>query len=775
LSHADRWVTRAALAFGLFYLYGSLAPLNVQAIAPGLAWERFVSLPGPWSGPLSRVDVAVNVLLTVPLAFALAHLAGTLQSPAVRWLARCAAPAALALLAVAVEWAQVFVPSRDPSWSDVAAQWIGIAAGTLVHALWGARWRALLAGMGSGQPAGGRLRSWLALYLLGLLAYNLMPLDLSISPVELYRKWRDGRVLLLPLAGSTATGWELAYELITDAAVWLPAGALWRLDAPAAATRRLFLRGLLWAAALELAQLPVLSRVSDITDVLLGGCGVALGAMLPALARRWRAAAPALRRQVLWGLAAGWLGAAVLVLWLPFDFDLGRGQPRAWSAMLFEVPGSTYFQRGEFGALNEILRKLLLFVPAGLLLAAWRLPRAGARAGLVALGLLALALEAGQVLLPGRTASLTDAWLALLGAWAGLRIGQGIAALPATPAAPVAPTAPVPGVPRSEAPVRLRKPAANGLAAAGLSIALGATLLWGFSRLPGVPYNVAKLMPHGAPGLLAAVGLAIALWWMVAAPLAACGPTWRLARLWLPAALLAHALATFSLLRAAVPLPMLHKIIGNPVLGWPGWWEDLGRYLALHVALMLPLVGAAWLLRILLQPKALPDLLAWAFWALLLAWPLHGVIVDQAATDNLVELMRGGGGFMVSAALALALMGVALAGGLLALASLQRRHRWRRAAAALLGLAAAALLLHAALEPVLVKYGQAFSALQFLLSAGRQQYATGPELAVRLVLALLLACAAVALLQRPGWARLLGDQSGAAAAPGAVVRPRRRP
>lgn len=46
------------------------------------------------------------------------------------------------------EWHQSFVPGRDPSGSDVLADVVGAAAGTLVHALWTARTRRAADGPG---------------------------------------------------------------------------------------------------------------------------------------------------------------------------------------------------------------------------------------------------------------------------------------------------------------------------------------------------------------------------------------------------------------------------------------------------------------------------------------------------------------------------------------------------------------------------------------------------------------------------------------------------
>ena len=209
---------------------------------------------------------------------------------------------------------------------------------------------------------------------------------------------------------------------------------------------------------------------------------------------------------------------------------------------------------------------------------------------------------------------------------------------------------------------------------------------------------------------------------------------------------------------STVPLAMIHKIIGSPVLGWGGPWEDIGRYLALHMSLMIPAFGGVLLARVVWRPQTVVDFISWCFTSLLLAWPLHWVVVDQAGTDNLVELMRGGGSLWASATLALALLLTTAAGSAVALAlALAGAKPQRRSV--LLGLAVAAaaaavLCLQLGLEPLLVKYGRAFSALQFLLSANRDSYATGGSLVLRLALALAVGVALIAALQWAGWRRL---------------------
>jgi glycopeptide antibiotics resistance protein len=757
-----RWLARALAAWTFFIVYGSLMPLQWQPQPLADAWQTFISLPLPKLGLTAGIDAAVNFLLTVPLAFGLALLLAPATNgsrnkrlrAAVGLLAAGIAPA---LLSLSVEFAQVFFPPRSPSWSDVFAQWSGMLAGLALYMRYRRRAAASLQALGE-QGAGGNLAArWLAVWLAGMLLFNLMPLDLSIDPVELYRKWRDGRVLLLPFSARAASVDEFIYGWVSDVLLWVPVGALWRIDGQRRNLRQIVLRGMAVALAMELMQVFVMSRVSDVTDVLLAGTGVLLGAALVDPLRRAMTLPDADRRRWLLGAAAVWLLVAAVLLWQPFDFRPSRLSADTLSDAFLRVPFTTYLNRSEFGSLNEILRKLLVFLPGGLLLgAAWAGKGAVPRWPLAALVATAFVLEAGQMALTGKVADLTDALLGCLGAWLGWRIARQVAGsmLDSTPYESL--TRAPDSSPRA---VRRTAPAAamtrDGFIAWSVaSIVLLAMFVWTLGKLPGLPYNLAKLVPMGAQGAVAAGALAIALWWMLAAPLLVLGPSRRAWRLRLPLIALAHALVSFILLRLSVPLEMLHKLVGTPVLAWGGWWEDAGRYVALHLSVMMPLLGGMLLAHTLWRPACLAWFIGWFFSALLLFWPLHAVVVVWAGTDNLVELMRGGGSVLGSLALAGAVAWAAAAASAVALALAQPGRRPALAAVALLGLLLAPVLAWTGLENQLLKYGDNFSALQFLLSASRESYASGSDLAVRAVIAGAAFLLCTVALQFPLWRRL---------------------
>jgi VanZ family protein len=125
---ASRLPRYLAVAYTLLAVYGSLHPFAgwTDSGAPPLAF-----LTAGWPRYLTVLDVAVNVLTYVPLGFLwLAALRPALG----RWLAPVAAVLIGALLALAMESVQNFLPSRVPSSLDLACNIAGTLIGSVIGA-----------------------------------------------------------------------------------------------------------------------------------------------------------------------------------------------------------------------------------------------------------------------------------------------------------------------------------------------------------------------------------------------------------------------------------------------------------------------------------------------------------------------------------------------------------------------------------------------------------------------------------------------------------------
>lgn len=287
-----------------------------------------------------------------------------------------------------------------------------------------------------------------------------------------------------------------------------------------------------------------------------------------------------------------------------------------------------------------------------------------------------------------------------------------------------------------------------------LLLASTVALAW-LLRAPWMPYNVRELGGAGFGLLVSAAGLTCAIYWMASGPFAALPALRRnpAHMVWLPLALVIHGIVGWCLLRIAVPMESIHDIVGSPILYWSWECEQLFRYLALHTALSLQVIGGILLVRLLAFGRGRRLLMVWLPLWLLLGAACHLVVVQGAATDNLTEMMRGGGSLVASALLALGFLALTVSASCGAVAALVPR---RRVVCVLLvvGLAPLAYAAFSAgTEPLIYKYGKLFSAFQFLLSTDRERYASGLELLVRYSIAHGVIVIGLAVLQLPGWFR----------------------
>jgi glycopeptide antibiotics resistance protein len=416
----------AGLGYLLFVVYGSLVPLDLRAMPLDAAIAAFRQIPWLQLGIGSRADWMANLLLFIPLAFIFTGALSHGRGPVVRLLASALVLVAGVGLSLGIEFTQLFFPQRTVSQNDIAAESLGAVIG--IVAWWSAGGRFL-----------GWYESWLEVrepaalserlawgYLAFVFAYNVLPLDLTISVVEIFHKWREGKLILIPFAGLPAEPAHALYEVVTDALIWLPPAFLLRYRGGRTTARAWWL---CFAAALllEALQLFVYSRVSDVTDLFTAALGAWAGATLGArLGRRAGSSRAGTRSPVLGRLlppimALGWVLVLMALFWYPFDFRTDAAFIRERMGFLWRVPFEVYYYGTEFRAITEVFHKTLFFAPFGALLAwfvyglpwTWRgYAAAGAMLAIVAT---ALGIELGQVLLPGKFPDTTDWFLESLG------------------------------------------------------------------------------------------------------------------------------------------------------------------------------------------------------------------------------------------------------------------------------------------------------------------------------------------------------------------------
>src|SRR5262249_24411487 len=116
-----------------------------------------------------------------------------------------------------------------------------------------------------------------------------------------------------------------------------------------------------------------------------------------------------------------WLAIAVYVNWHPFDFTLKPHFVAKRLAQVDLIPFADYQVSDYWNALDQFLTKSTLYLILGLILySAFSSPKHGGSWPVVAIAAaIATVIEAGQLCLPSRYASITDILVESFGAWLG--------------------------------------------------------------------------------------------------------------------------------------------------------------------------------------------------------------------------------------------------------------------------------------------------------------------------------------------------------------------
>jgi VanZ family protein len=409
-----------ALGSATFTLVGSLVPFSfrtrpIAEISDSFAWAMANRI-----AIQSRSDGIANVLLGVPLGFAILGIACVerrLSIPAIAIRILIALVGSM-VFAASVEFLQLYAPLRTCCASDVLAQGLGAIIGMGVWLAFGQRWIDGVRGVASGSGLAGQ---FFFASIVMLAFTQALPFDLSLSPYGAYYKFHNGGVQTVPFeefqSSSCEENWARAAALLKLAALYLPVG----LFAGVLSARFLSLRQVTVAAPcasalalfLESAQLLVRSRTTSATEVLIGATATLLGWWLTV--RRSERGWPG----GLWPiLVAAWLASLAVVSLQPFTI--------AEANHTFDwVPGSTLLSGNPLVALDELLAKLVLFGLGGALVVSAWFDEASGSALVVAfcVGLsVSAACEVAQLSMAGHTPCLTDVILGGVGALAGARI-----------------------------------------------------------------------------------------------------------------------------------------------------------------------------------------------------------------------------------------------------------------------------------------------------------------------------------------------------------------
>ena len=410
------------LGFLAFVLYGSWVPFTFVSMPLEQAVEQFQKVLAEPVRLESRSDWVANILLMIPAAFCLMGALGA-DRPRAGWVGDVVLVLPVCVcVSVVAEFGQLFLPGRVSSLNDIVAQGVGTVIGAVLWGLCGQPMTLWARRFWQGRDPSAVESRLLPAYLVMLAAVYLVPLDLTLSPAEIYHKFKEGRINLIPFLLPTIDPFSYIQKSILNVIyfgvlglllVGLP-GRRWR-------DRRhlgwVLGCAILFVALLNGVKLLVASRGFDSTDVVVQSLAVVVGWRLRLSLHDRDSSAFAgptssACRICLLGL---WLVLLAFVTWQPFDFDPSLAEPRLEALSL--LPFADLRLGQELLALQNVVEKMMLYLPVGMLLTTWK-PTASRLTWLPALVvgfLIALIFEAGQLVLVSRTASLSDVYVETAG------------------------------------------------------------------------------------------------------------------------------------------------------------------------------------------------------------------------------------------------------------------------------------------------------------------------------------------------------------------------
>jgi glycopeptide antibiotics resistance protein len=337
-----------------------------------------------------------------------------------------------------IEFSQIFFP-RTVALSDMLAESAGGTAGAVLWLVAGRTVTAWLRGFAAERERPALLQRLLLAYCVVFVVSQLLPFDLTVGLSELAQKYRQGSIIIRPFGFTHASwisaSWDYFSDIVLNAPIGAAAALVWTGPGSRRPPLRAFVIAVTIVGAIELGQLFVLSRFADITDVITGSFGAAIGVWAAGrLSSRQILITPGDEARLLTRLAQlavpAWCAVLIAYHWSPYNFSMAPAQVSEGIRRITMIPLLSYYWDTEFHAFTEMSRKALLTVPLGVLItyAAAPLSRLRVAAVLAASFAFLVGIEIGQVFLPSRVPDVTDAVIGELGIVAGMWVAGLMAA-----------------------------------------------------------------------------------------------------------------------------------------------------------------------------------------------------------------------------------------------------------------------------------------------------------------------------------------------------------
>jgi len=772
------------LIYLLFVIYGSLVPIDYHPLPLQQAWNTFKNIPYLSIGIDSRADWVANILLFIPLSFFWLCFLDP-RTIVTKILTSLLILLSCIALSIGIEFTQLFFPPRTVSQNDIIAESIGAAVGMVVW-WWKGRYLSEWISSWWSTNFSGVAINILWFYLFILFGYNVLPLDLTISPIEIYHKWHEGKLTFIPFTHHYQSIAQKFYNITIDIIIWIPVSLLWIVSG-----KKNPFQSWVWtslaAAIVEFIQLFIYSRFSDTTQVIAAMIGAAIGVWLARLIKFNQYSTPNT-----YSFNYSWIGlifflfwsvVLMAIFWYPYNFNFEQNFILMRLNTIYSMPLMGYYYQTEYRAITALFRRIFLFMPLGFGFAFYRIILYGlspkkflTNAIIFLLGLIPFIIEIGLVALPLKLPDYGDiifAWLGGILGYCGFLTVYRIKIFSAANNRNLIPkfTVTSPSYPAMQGSTyyRTAQPAPSDSSAQAHGYSWKKIILIYFimmsvfalacefiSRSSGLPYNVKELFVSDLP-FITAIQFFCFLLWVFGIPVVI---SWWLQRgHWLrsfiyPLLIVFHGIVGWFIIKLTVPQESIDDIVGSMLMNWPWQWEMMGRFIALFMVPTVLLCGTASLILDRLYKRHFFEftLKRWFLPAALLLLTSYWIVIRHASTDNLTELMADGASFTSSILIAIwILFNESIASIITSRLAAYKFHFLYSIAIVMSYLLIGYWLISKATEPFILKYDKVYSTLQFILCPDRDHLVYGAELFIRYSVFYFTIILLLSIAQFPFW------------------------
>jgi glycopeptide antibiotics resistance protein len=407
------------LVYALIIVYLSLvlgpAGFHFVALDPAVAWQELLATPYLINGSDQRPDWVANLLMLIPLGFAVTGAFWPLRRGR-RWLAAGAALCCCLFLVIAVKYLQLYFPPRTVSLNYIEAQSLGSLLGVMLF--WVSSDRLFSVVQGVSRPGGRPLLIACWIYAVALLLFFLFPFDVALS-IEDFQE----RAAALPhlLLAWPAEGRPIPLRILVvsaETAATVPVGVMLALMSRRRSLFKMAVTGFAMMSVVAMLTMLVLTATPSLWAVLYRTVGIVIGA---AIVMWLEGRDPTRWRRVLARFVP--LMIPPYVLTVAFVNGLmsphWRSVPEALAALdeFGLLPFYHHYIVSKAHAAESVAAHVLIFAPIGVMVA---LRRGGGRGevwtAVILAALLSFAVEVGRWFKPGLQPDFSDVIIAAVAA-----------------------------------------------------------------------------------------------------------------------------------------------------------------------------------------------------------------------------------------------------------------------------------------------------------------------------------------------------------------------